>query len=84
MIEAMELENLMGQALVTIRSAEQRKESRGAHAHEDFSERDDNNWMKHTVMWLDDENKSSVTYRDVTLTTLTNEVESIPPVARVY
>ena len=80
----MELENLMGQALVTIRSAEQRKESRGAHAHEDFSERDDKNWMKHTVMWLDDENKSSVTYRDVTLTTLTNEVESIPPVARVY
>ena len=53
-------------------------------AHEDFSERDDKNWMKHTVMWLDDENKSSVTYRDVTLTTLTNEVECIPPVARVY
>ena len=52
--------------------------------YEDFSERDDKNWMKHTVMWLDDENKSSITYRDVTLTTLTNEVESIPPVARVY
>ena len=84
LIEAMELENLMSQALVTIRSAEQRKESRGAHAHEDFTERDDENWMKHTVMWLDDDNKSSVAYRDVTMTTLTNEVESIPPVARVY
>ena len=84
LIEAMELENLMSQALVTIRSAEQRKESRGAHAHEEFTERDDENWMKHTVMWLDDDNKSSVVYRDVTMTTLTNEVESIPPVARVY
>jgi succinate dehydrogenase / fumarate reductase flavoprotein subunit len=84
LIEAMELENLMSQALVTIRSAEQRKESRGAHAHEDFTERDDENWMKHTVMWLDDDNKSSVAYRDVTMTTLSNEVESIPPVARVY
>jgi len=84
LIEAMELENLMGQALVTIRSAEQREESRGAHAHEDFPDRDDENWMKHTVMWLDDENKSSVAYRDVTMTTLTNEAQPIPPAARVY
>ena len=84
LIEAMELENLMSQALVTIRSADQRKESRGAHAHEDFADRDDENWMKHTVMWLDENNKSTLGYRDVTMTTLTNEVEPVPPVARVY
>ena len=84
MVESLELENLMSQALVTIRSAEQRKESRGAHAHEDFPDRDDKEWMKHTVMWLDENNKSTLGYRDVTMTTLTNEVEPVPPVARVY
>jgi len=84
LIEALELENLMGQALVTVRSAHQRKESRGAHAHEDFPDRDDENWMKHTVMWLDEKNKSVTGYRDVTMNTLTNEVQPIPPVARVY
>ena len=84
LVEALELENLMGQALVTVRSAHQRTESRGAHAHEDFPERDDENWMKHTVMWLDENNKSTTGYRDVMMNTLTNEVQSIPPVARVY
>ena len=84
LIEALELDNLMSQALVTMRSAENRTESRGAHAHEDFPDRDDKNWMKHTVMWLDENNKSRVDYRSVALNTLTNEVESIPPVARVY
>ena len=84
LVEALELENLIGQALVTVRSAHQRTESRGAHAHEDFPDRDDENWMKHTVMWLDENNKSTTGYRDVMMNTLTNEVQSIPPVARVY
>ena len=74
----------MQQALVTMRSADQRKESRGAHAHEDFPDRDDKDWMKHTLMWLDEGNKSKLGYRDVQLNTLSNEVKTIPPVARVY
>ena len=84
LVEALELDNLMSQALVTIRSAEQRQESRGAHAHEDFPDRDDKEWMKHTVMWLNEENQSKLDYRPVHMNTLTNEVEPVPPVARVY
>ena len=84
LVEALELENLMGQALVTIRSADQREESRGAHAHEDWPERDDENWMKHTVMWLDENNKSRLDYRGVVMNTLSNDVAPIPPAPRVY
>ena len=84
LVEALELENLMSQALITMRSAEQREESRGAHAHEDFPDRDDKEWMKHTVMWLNEQNESELGYRPVHMNTLTNEVESVPPVARVY
>jgi succinate dehydrogenase / fumarate reductase flavoprotein subunit len=84
LVEALELENLMQQAVITIRSAEQRKESRGAHSHEDFPDRDDKDWMKHTIMWLDGKMKTKVDFRDVHLNTLTNEVATVPPAARVY
>jgi succinate dehydrogenase / fumarate reductase flavoprotein subunit len=84
LVESLELDNLMGQAIVTLTSASERHESRGAHAHEGYPDRDDENWMKHTVMWLDENNKTKTMYRDVHMTTLSNEVEVIPPVARVY
>ncbi len=84
LVEALELDNLMGQALVTIRSADQRQESRGAHAHEDWPERDDENWMKHTVMRLDDGNNSELSYRSVIMKTLSNDVAPVPPAPRVY
>jgi len=85
LVETMELENLLLQAKVSIHSAEHREESRGAHAREDFPDRDDEQWMKHTLVWLDDvEGKPSIDYRPVHAWTLTDEVDYIEPKTRVY
>ena len=85
LVETMEFDNLIGQAVVTMDSAQNRKESRGAHAHEDFPDRDDKEWMKHTLSFLDFESRTvQIDYRPVHEYTLTNDVAYIEPKARVY
>jgi succinate dehydrogenase / fumarate reductase flavoprotein subunit len=84
LVEALELDNLMGNAMATMVSAEARHESRGAQAHDDFPDRNDKEWMKHTVSWCNENGEVTLSYCPVRMQTLTNEVSVFPPKKRVY
>jgi succinate dehydrogenase / fumarate reductase flavoprotein subunit len=85
LLETLEFDNLIAQAVVTVNSAVNRQESRGAHAREDFPDRNDEQWMKHTLAWFNEDSGAvNIDYRPVHAYTLTNEVSYIAPKARVY
>ena len=84
LVETLEFDNLLSQSIVAIVSALNREESRGTHSRNDFPKRDDKKWMKHTLTKMDNQGKTDISYRPVQLKTLTNEVKTFPPKARVY
>ena len=82
--ETLEYDNLLAQSIVSLDSAINREESRGGHAREDFPDRNDDDWMKHTYVWLNEDGTSRIDYRPVHTETMTDDVKAVPPKARVY